>query len=36
MTLALVGLSHHVAPVELRERVTLDLEHAADARAVAR
>jgi glutamyl-tRNA reductase len=28
MTLALVGLSHHVAPVELRERVTLDLEHA--------
>jgi glutamyl-tRNA reductase len=29
MTLALVGLSHHVAPVELRERVTLDLEAAA-------
>jgi glutamyl-tRNA reductase len=27
--LALVGLSHHVAPVELRERVTLDLDHAA-------
>jgi glutamyl-tRNA reductase len=25
MTLVLVGLSHHVAPVELRERVTLDL-----------
>ena len=24
MTLLLVGLSHHVAPVELRERVTLD------------
>ena len=29
MTLSLVGLSHHVAPVELRERVTLDLERAA-------
>jgi glutamyl-tRNA reductase len=29
MTLALVGLSHHVAPVELRERVTLNLEDAA-------
>ncbi len=29
MTLALVGLSHHVAPVELRERVTLDIEAAA-------
>jgi glutamyl-tRNA reductase len=29
MTFSLVGLSHHVAPVELRERVTLDLEHAA-------
>jgi glutamyl-tRNA reductase len=27
--LVLVGLSHHVAPVELRERVTLDLERAA-------
>ncbi len=27
--LALVGLSHHVAPVELRERVTLDLGEAA-------
>jgi glutamyl-tRNA reductase len=27
--IALVGLSHHVAPVELRERVTLDLERAA-------
>jgi glutamyl-tRNA reductase len=29
MTLALVGLSHHVAPVELRERVTLDARAAA-------
>ena len=29
MTLTLVGLSHHVAPVTLRERVTLDLEAAA-------
>jgi glutamyl-tRNA reductase len=29
VTLTLVGLSHHVAPVELRERVTLDLEAAA-------
>ena len=29
MTLTLVGLSHHVAPVELRERVTLDLAAAA-------
>jgi glutamyl-tRNA reductase len=29
MTLALVGLSHHVAPVELRERVTLDVDAAA-------
>ena len=29
MTITLVGLSHHVAPVELRERVTLDLEGAA-------
>jgi glutamyl-tRNA reductase len=29
-SLALVGLSHHVAPVELRERVTLDLSAAAD------
>ena len=29
MTLTLVGLSHHVAPVELRERVTLSLEDAA-------
>ena len=28
MTLALVGISHHVAPVALRERVTLDLEAA--------
>jgi glutamyl-tRNA reductase len=27
--IALVGLSHHVAPVELRERVTLDLDRAA-------
>jgi glutamyl-tRNA reductase len=30
MTLTLVGLSHHVAPVELRERVTLDLPAAAE------
>jgi glutamyl-tRNA reductase len=29
MTFALVGLSHHVAPVELRERVTLGLEDAS-------
>ena len=29
MTLTLVGLSHHVAPVELRERVTLRLDAAA-------
>ena len=29
MTFSLVGVSHHVAPVELRERVTLDLVHAA-------
>jgi glutamyl-tRNA reductase len=29
MTLTLIGLSHHVAPVELRERVTLDLPAAA-------
>jgi glutamyl-tRNA reductase len=29
MTLGLVGLSHHVAPLALRERVTLDLEAAA-------
>ncbi|HZU20175.1 MAG TPA: glutamyl-tRNA reductase [Gaiellaceae bacterium] len=28
--IALVGLSHHVAPVELRERVTLDLPAAAE------
>ncbi len=28
--ISLVGLSHHVAPVELRERVTLDLPHAAE------
>jgi glutamyl-tRNA reductase len=28
-SLTLVGLSHHVAPVELRERVTLDLDAAA-------
>jgi len=28
VTLALVGISHHVAPVALRERVTLDLEAA--------
>ena len=30
MTLVLVGLSHHVAPVELRERVTLDTAAAAE------
>ncbi len=30
MTLTLVGLSHHVAPVELREKVTLDLPAAAE------
>ena len=30
MTLSLVGLSHHVAPVELRERVTLELPAAAE------
>jgi glutamyl-tRNA reductase len=29
MSLALVGLSHHVAPVELRERVAFELEDAA-------
>jgi glutamyl-tRNA reductase len=29
-SLSLVGLSHHVAPVELRERVTLDLPTAAE------
>jgi glutamyl-tRNA reductase len=29
MTLELIGLSHHVAPVELRERVTLDLDAAS-------
>ncbi len=29
MTLSLVGISHHVAPVELRERVSLSLERAA-------
>ena len=29
MRLVLVGTSHHHAPVELRERVALDLEHAA-------
>ncbi|HET7128225.1 MAG TPA: glutamyl-tRNA reductase [Gaiellaceae bacterium] len=29
MTFSLVGLSHHVAPVELRERVTLDAVAAA-------
>jgi glutamyl-tRNA reductase len=29
VTLTLIGLSHHVAPVELRERVTLDLPAAA-------
>jgi glutamyl-tRNA reductase len=30
MTLSLVGLSHHVAPVELRERVSLDLDAASE------
>jgi glutamyl-tRNA reductase len=30
MTFGLVGLSHHVAPVELRERVTLDRATAAE------
>ena len=30
MTFVLVGLSHHVAPVELRERVTLDSAAAAE------
>jgi len=30
MTLTLVGLSHHVAPVELREKVTLDVPAAGD------
>jgi glutamyl-tRNA reductase len=30
MSLSLVGLSHHVAPVELRERVTLDLATATE------
>jgi glutamyl-tRNA reductase len=29
MRLALVGISHHSAPVEVRERVAVDLEHAA-------
>jgi glutamyl-tRNA reductase len=29
VTIMLIGLSHHVAPVELRERVTLDVEAAA-------
>jgi glutamyl-tRNA reductase len=29
MRLALVGISHHRAPVEVRERVAVDLEHAA-------
>ena len=29
MTLSLVGISHHVAPIELRERVALSLERAA-------
>jgi glutamyl-tRNA reductase len=29
LTLSLVGISHHVAPVELRERVSLPLERAA-------
>ena len=36
MRLALVGISHHRAPVEVRERVAVDLEHAASlARALA-
>src|SRR5207253_3847495 len=30
LTFSLVGLSHHVAPVELRERVTLDATAAAE------
>jgi glutamyl-tRNA reductase len=30
VTLTLVGLSHHVAPVELREKVTLDLPAASE------
>jgi glutamyl-tRNA reductase len=30
MTLTLVGLSHHVAPLALRERVTLDIEAAGN------
>jgi glutamyl-tRNA reductase len=30
MSFSVVGLSHHVAPVELRERVTLDLQAAAE------
>jgi glutamyl-tRNA reductase len=30
VSLSLVGLSHHVAPVELRERVTLDVAVAAE------
>jgi glutamyl-tRNA reductase len=30
MTLRLLGLSHHVAPVELRERLVLDGQQAAD------
>src|SRR5690349_19804959 len=30
VTLTLVGLSHHVAPVELREKVTLDLAASAE------
>ena len=30
MTLTLVGLSHHVAPVELRERVALPFERAVE------
>ena len=29
MSVALVGISHHVAPVELRERVAFDLDRAA-------
>jgi glutamyl-tRNA reductase len=30
MTFSVVGLSHHVAPVELRERVTLDAVASAE------
>ncbi len=30
MNLALVGVSHHRAPIELRERVAVDLDHAGE------